>query len=99
MESSKPVAILQNDCHLQTVSWLGATSRRMVMLRKTMIALLAVAAVGLAAPTMGLARGGGGGGGRGGGGGGPRGGGGRFAPRRLARRAPRSHPRRRHTSL
>src|SRR5712691_7032187 len=34
----------------------------MVMLRKTVIALLAIASVGLAAPTMALARGGGGGG-------------------------------------
>src|ERR1700682_125988 len=48
----------------------------MVMLRKTVIALLAVASVGLASPTMALARGGGGGGGGGPGGGGPRGGGG-----------------------
>ena len=36
------------------------------MLRKTVIALLAVASVGLAAPPMALARGGGGGGGGGG---------------------------------
>jgi hypothetical protein len=42
----------------------------MVMLRKTVIALLAVVSVGLAAPTMALARGGGGGGGGGGGHGG-----------------------------
>jgi hypothetical protein len=42
-------------------------SRRMVMLRKTVIALLAVASVGMASPTMALARGGGGGGGGGGG--------------------------------
>jgi hypothetical protein len=44
----------------------------MMMLRKGMIALLAAVAVGLAAPTMALARGGGGegGGGHGGGGGG-----------------------------
>jgi hypothetical protein len=41
----------------------------MMMLRKTVLALAAVAAVGLAAPTMALARGGGGGGGHGGGGG------------------------------
>jgi hypothetical protein len=48
----------------------------MIMLRKTAIALLAVASVGLAAPTMALARGGGGGGGGGhGGGGGGMGGG------------------------
>src|SRR5256885_7402131 len=40
----------------------------MVMLRKTVIALLAVASVGLVSPTMALARGGGGGGGMGGGG-------------------------------
>jgi hypothetical protein len=47
----------------------------MVMLRKTMIALLAVASVGLASPTIALARGaGGGGGGHGGGFGGFRGG-------------------------
>jgi hypothetical protein len=39
------------------------------MMRKTIIALLAVASVGLAAPTMALARGGGGGGGGHGGGG------------------------------
>src|SRR5260370_31810735 len=45
------------------------SSRRMIMLRKTAIALLAVASVGLAAPTMALARGGGGGGHGGGGGG------------------------------
>src|SRR5258708_4691247 len=38
-----------------------SSSRRMIMLRKTAIALLAVASVGLAAPTMALARGGGGG--------------------------------------
>jgi len=51
------------------------------MLRKTAIALLAVASVGLAAPTMALARGGGGGGGHSGGGGGMGGGhGGGFAP-------------------
>ena len=36
------------------------------MLRKTVIALLAVASVGLVSPTMALARGGGGGGGGGG---------------------------------
>src|SRR6201993_2482609 len=49
----------------------------MAMLRKTVIALLAFASVGLAAPTMALARGGGGGGGGGhGGGGGGFGGGG-----------------------
>src|SRR5258706_16205802 len=47
-----------------------SSSRRMIMLRKTAIALLAVASVGLAAPTMVLARGGGGGGGGGGGHGG-----------------------------
>src|SRR5712672_194086 len=43
----------------------------MVMLRKTVIALLAVASIGLVSPTMALARGGGGGhgGGMGGGGG------------------------------
>jgi hypothetical protein len=47
------------------------------MLRKTVIALLAVGSVGLASPTMALARGGGGGGGGGhGGGGGGMGGGG-----------------------
>src|SRR5260221_478642 len=44
-----------------------SSSRRMIMLRKTAIALLAVASVGLAAPTMALARGGGDGGFRGGG--------------------------------
>lgn len=44
-----------------------ASRHRMAMLRKTVIALLAVASVGLAAPTMALARGGGGGGGHGGG--------------------------------
>jgi hypothetical protein len=43
--------------------------RRMVMLRKTVIALLAVTSVGMASPTMAFARGGGGGGGHGGGGG------------------------------
>src|SRR5882757_334795 len=48
----------------------------MVMLRKTVIALLAVASVGMASPTMALARGGGGG--FGGGGGGGHGGGGGF---------------------
>src|SRR5438270_7113891 len=48
----------------------------MVMLRKTVIALLAVASVGLVSPTMALARGGGGGGGGGHGGGGGFGGGG-----------------------
>ena len=36
-----------------------SSSRRMIMLRKTAIALLAVASVGLAVPTMALARGGG----------------------------------------
>jgi hypothetical protein len=41
----------------------------MVMFRKTVTALLAIASVGLAAPTMALARGGGGGGGGHGGGG------------------------------
>ena len=41
------------------------------MLRKTILTLAAVAAVGLAIPTMALARGGGGGGGHGGGFGGP----------------------------
>jgi hypothetical protein len=46
----------------------------MAMLRKTVIALLAVASVGVATPTMALARGGGGGG-HGGGGGGFHGGG------------------------
>jgi hypothetical protein len=51
----------------------------MAMLHKTVIALLAIASVGLAAPTMALARGGGGGGGgHGGGGGGFGGGGGGF---------------------
>src|SRR5713226_8690486 len=40
----------------------------MVMLRKTVIALLAVASIGLVSPTMALARGGGGGGGGQGGG-------------------------------
>jgi hypothetical protein len=47
----------------------------MVMFRKTVIALLAIASVGLAAPTMALARGGGGGGHGGGGFGGGHGGG------------------------
>jgi hypothetical protein len=42
----------------------------MVMLRKTIIALLAVASIGLVSPTVALARGGGGGGGGGGHGGG-----------------------------
>jgi hypothetical protein len=42
-------------------------------MRKTIIALLAVAAVGLVQPTAAFARGGGGGGGHGGGGGGGRG--------------------------
>ena len=37
-----------------------SSSRRMIVLRKTAIALLAVASVGLAVPTMALARGGGG---------------------------------------
>ena len=46
------------------------------MLRKTMIALLAVASIGLVSPTMALARGGGGGGHGGGMGGGGFGGGG-----------------------
>jgi hypothetical protein len=44
-----------------------ANRHRMARLCKTVIALLAVASVGLAAPTMALARGGGGGGGHGGG--------------------------------
>src|SRR5260370_27311954 len=60
----------QIDCHLHTASWLGAISltENKVMLRKTVIALLAVGSVGLASPTMALARGGGGGsGGHGGG--------------------------------
>src|SRR5258708_12036729 len=48
----------------------------MVMLRKKVIALLAVASIGLVSPTMALARGGGGGGGGGGGHGGGMGGGG-----------------------
>src|SRR6266481_2332464 len=57
----------------------------MVMLRKTVIALLAVASVGLVSPTMALARGGGGGGGGHGGGmgGGFGGGHGSFAGRRF----------------
>src|ERR1700747_911232 len=46
-----------------------SSSRRTVILRKTIIALLAVASVGLASPTIALARGGGGGGHGGGGGG------------------------------
>src|SRR6195256_4628221 len=76
---SKPVAFLWSDCHMATRVEVGSdsSSRRMIMLRKTAIALLAVASVGLAAPTMALARGGGGGGGGGpGGGGGGMGGGG-----------------------
>src|ERR1700730_16122537 len=48
----------------------------MVMLRKTVIALLAVASIGLVSPTMAVARGGGGGGGHRGGGGFGGGGGG-----------------------
>src|SRR5882724_8231256 len=75
---SKPVAFLWSDCHMATRVEVGSdsSSRRMIMLRKTAIALLAVASVGLAAPTMALARGGGGGGGGGhGGGGGGMGGG------------------------
>src|SRR5258708_32298527 len=73
---SKPVAFLWSDCHMATRVEVGSdsSSRRMIMLRKTAIALLAVASVGLASPTMVLARGGGGGGGHRGGGGG-RGGG------------------------
>src|SRR6266436_3701280 len=69
---SKPVAFLWSDCHMVTRVEVGSdsSSRRMIMLRKTAIALLAVASVGLAAPTMALARGGGGGGGGGGHGGG-----------------------------
>src|SRR3954464_11009533 len=68
---SKPVAFLWSDCHIATRVEVGSdsSSRRMIMLRKTAIALLAVASVGLAAPTMALARGGGGGGGGGMGGG------------------------------
>src|SRR6266403_2469833 len=68
---SKPVAFLWSDCHMATRVEVGSdsSSRRMIMLRKTAIALLAVASVGLAAPTMALARGGGGGGHGGGGGG------------------------------
>ena len=46
----------------------------MMTLRKTMVALLAVASIGLVSPTMALARGGGGGGGGGGGHGGGGGG-------------------------
>src|SRR5882757_3367027 len=68
---SKPVAFLWSDCHMATRVEVGSdsSSRRMIMLRKTAIALLAIASVGLAAPTMALARGGGGGGGGGMGGG------------------------------
>src|ERR1700716_2313286 len=78
---SKPVAFLWSDCHMAPRVEVGSdsSSRRMIMLRKTAIALLAVASVGLAAPTMALARGGGGGGmggGHGGGFGGGFGGGG-----------------------
>jgi hypothetical protein len=58
---SKPVAFLWSDCHAAMRVEVGSdsSSRRMIMLRKTAIALLAVASVGLAAPTMALARGGG----------------------------------------
>src|SRR6202008_3768312 len=67
---SKPVALLRSDRHVRCVLRLGAVSlTEFAMLRKTVIALLAVASVGLAAPTMALARGGGGGGGGGHGGG------------------------------
>src|SRR5258705_3959127 len=77
---SQPVEVLWSDCHMAMRVEVGSdiSSRRMIMLRKTAIALLAFASVGLAAPTMALARGGGGGGGGGGGhgGGGGMGGGG-----------------------
>jgi hypothetical protein len=66
---SETIATCKADC-----GWERISGRRMVMLRKTVIALLAVASVGLAAPTMALARGGGGGGGGGGGHGGGGGG-------------------------
>ena len=58
---SKPVAFRWSDDHLAMRVEVGSDSysRRMIMLRKTAIALLAVASVGLAAPTMALARGGG----------------------------------------
>jgi hypothetical protein len=55
------------------------------MLRKTIIALFAVASVGMLAPNLALARGGGGGGGGGGHGGGGGGGGGHGGDRRARR--------------
>src|SRR5260370_42412421 len=57
--------------------WERTISRSTLMLRTTIIALVAAASVGVLAPTVALARvGGGGGGGVGGGGGGGQGGGG-----------------------
>src|SRR6266436_2483137 len=57
--------------------WERSISRSTLMLRKTIIALVAAASVGMLAPTVAFARGGGGGGGGfGGGGGGFHGGGG-----------------------
>src|SRR5258707_5284462 len=59
--------------------WERSISRSTLMLRKTIIALVAAASVGMLAPTVAFARGGGGGGGGGGGhGGGGFGGGGGF---------------------
>src|ERR1700730_12656705 len=65
-----------NKSRSERVLSLGATSSKGgSMMRKTTIALFALAAVGLAQPTAAFARGGGGGGGHGGGGGGGHGGG------------------------
>jgi hypothetical protein len=72
----EPNSAFQNQSYLQRAIAAGSDLlRRMIMLRKTMIALLAVASIGLVSPTMALARGGGGGGGHGGGGFGGGGGG------------------------
>jgi len=63
------VMVIQKTIATSRLSRLGArTDWRVEMVRKSLIALLAVAALGLVSPTMALARGGGGGGGHGGGG-------------------------------
>jgi hypothetical protein len=63
--------LLERDCR-ESVIFCGCFHERrdIKMFRKTMIALCAIASIGMLAPEMALARGGGGGGGHGGGGGG-----------------------------
>jgi hypothetical protein len=78
-DSSKPIAIFQNDSQLRGAVPIGCGIYygEMLMLRKTMIALLVATSVAVISPTVAFARGGDGGGGHGGGfGGGGFGGGG-----------------------